>query len=136
MPMTKLILFEGIPGSGKTTTSQLVHSHLKEMGLTTEIYIEGSDHSIDLPFYAYLTRFEYDDVRTRFPEQAEWIRLHAVIEDDYVLTPYKVPKPIPRNDELIDYLSSKEFCYAIKLLFPFIRIRRCSTNDLNSMYAN
>lgn len=119
MPMTKLILFEGIPGSGKTTTSQLVHSHLREMGLTTEIYIEGSDHPIDLPFYAYLTRFEYDDVRTKFPEQAEWIRHHSVIEDDYVLTPYKVPKPIPRNDELIDYLSSKEFCYANKAVVPF-----------------
>lgn len=49
MPMTKLILFEGIPGSGKTTTSQLVHSYLREMGLTTKVYIEGSDHPIDLP---------------------------------------------------------------------------------------
>lgn len=116
---TKLILFEGIPGSGKTTTAQLLFNHLINDGLDAKVYIEGSKHPIDLPFFAYLTDDEYHDVLCKFPEQAEWITVNSIIELDYVLIPYKEPVPKPWNDELIEYLKSKEFCYSDKPIVPF-----------------
>jgi hypothetical protein len=119
MIKTKLIMFEGIPGSGKSTTSQLLHTYLKEVGVNSEVYIEGSEHPIDLPFYAYLTKNEYNHLLIKFPQQAEWIRSNSILESDYILTPYKVPEPKPWNAELAEYLSTKEFCYSNKAIVPF-----------------
>jgi hypothetical protein len=119
MKKTKLIMLEGIPGSGKTTTSQLLYTYLKEVGVNSEVYIEGSEHPIDLPFYAYLTKSEYNKLLIRFPQQAEWIRLNSIIENDYILIPYKVPEPKPWSDELAEYLSFKELCYSNKAIVPF-----------------
>ncbi|WP_195576173.1 hypothetical protein [Paenibacillus sp. 1001270B_150601_E10] len=119
MNNTKLIMFEGIPGSGKTTTSKLLYNYLNEVGVNTKIYVEGSEHPIDLPFYAYLTKNDYNALLKKFPQLEEWIQLKSIIEDDYVLLPYKVPEPKPWNEELIEYLSSKEFCYSDKAIVPF-----------------
>jgi len=116
---TKLIIFEGIPGSGKTTTSQLLHKYLHEDGIYTESYVEGCEHPIDLPFYAYLSLREYNELILKYGEQAEWLEENSIIEDDYVLCPYKVPEPHPRNDMLMEYLSSKEFCYSSKPIVTF-----------------
>ena len=124
MEKTKLIIFEGIPGSGKTTTSQLLDTYLKEIGINSEVYIEGSEHPIDLPFYAYLTKSEYNNLLMRFPQQAEWIGLNSIIENDYILTPYKIPKPKPQSDELAEYLSFKEFCYSNKPIVSFDTYKR------------
>jgi len=116
---TKLIIFEGIPGSGKTTTSQLLHKYLNENGLDSYNFIEGSEHPIDLPFYAYLSLREYDALIKRYQGQAQWLKLNSIVEDNYVLCPYKIPEPYPRNDMLIEYLSSKEFCYTSNPIVTF-----------------
>ena len=45
---TKLILVEGLPGSGKTTTAVFVADWLKEHGMETAVFLEGSlDHPAD-----------------------------------------------------------------------------------------
>ncbi|MED5016756.1 hypothetical protein P9847_05490 [Paenibacillus chibensis] len=119
MKNTKLIMLEGIPGSGKTTTSQILYQYLIEAGINTKAYVEGSEHPIDLPFYAYLTKNEYNDVLTKFPQQEEWIQSKSIIEEDYVLTPYKIPEPKPWSEELKTYLSAKEICYSNKVIVPF-----------------
>jgi hypothetical protein len=116
---TKLIIFEGIPGSGKTTTSQLLHKHILQNGKNSNIYIEGCEHPIDLPFYAYLSLSEYDDIIYKYRGQAEWMKQNSIIEDDYVLSPYKTPEPHPRDEMLIEYLSSREFCYSSKPIVSF-----------------
>lgn len=116
---TKLIVFEGIPGSGKTTTSQLLHKYFLENEIHSNIYIEGCEHPIDLPFYAYLSLREYDALLLKYQEQAEWLKQNSIVEDNYVLSPYKIPEPYPCNDDLIEYLRSKEFCYSSKPVVPF-----------------
>jgi hypothetical protein len=116
---TKLIIFEGIPGSGKTTTSQLLHKCFLENGINPNIFIEGSEHPIDLPFYAYLSLSEYDALILKYQKQAEWLQNNSIVEADYVLTPYKIPEPYPWNDMLIEYLRSKEFCYSSKPIVSF-----------------
>lgn len=116
---TKLIIFEGIPGSGKTTTSQLLHKYFLEIGIGSDIFVEGCEHPIDLPFYAYLSLREYNNLLIKYPEQARWLQHNSIMEDNYVLSPYKIPKPYLDNDVLIEYLSSKEFCYSSNPIVSF-----------------
>ncbi|SDE43855.1 Thymidylate kinase [Paenibacillus sp. UNCCL117] len=119
MTKTKLILLEGIPGSGKTTTSQLLYDHLKEQGIASNLYTEGCEHPIDLPFHAFLSLHEYHTLLGNYPEQTVWFKQHSIIEADYVLVPYKTSELNPRNDELVTFLSSREFCYTDKAAVPF-----------------
>lgn len=116
---TRLILFEGIPGSGKTTTSQLFHKCLINNGIDTDIYVEGCEHPIDLPFFAYLSTNEFHDLLYTYQQQTYWLKQKSIIEKEYVLTPYKVPEPDPWNDTLVEYLRSKEFCYSNKAIVSF-----------------
>lgn len=116
---TTLIILEGIPGSGKTTTSQLLHEYFLESEINSHIFIEGSEHPIDLPFFAYLSLEEYDFLLLKYEKQAEWLEQNSIIEEDYVLSPYKIPEPYPKDDALIEYLASKEFCYSRKPIVSF-----------------
>ena len=116
---TKLIIFEGIPGSGKTTTSQLLHKCFLENGIHSKIFIEGCEHPIELPFYAYLSLSEYDALLSKYQKQAEWLQQNSIIEEEYVLSPYKIPEPYPWDETLIEYLGSKEFCYSSKPIVSF-----------------
>lgn len=116
---SKLILFEGIPGSGKTTTSQILNKHLINNGIESEVYTEGSVHPIDLPYYAYLSVDEFNELLLQYPLQAKWLRQNTICEEEYMLTPYKVPEPNPWNDTLVQYLRSKELCYSDKASVTF-----------------
>jgi hypothetical protein len=116
---TKLIIFEGIPGSGKTTTSQLLHKYFAGHRIDSNVFIEGSKHPIDLPFFAYLSLNEYDTLFLKYKGQAEWLEENSVVEDNYVLVPYKMSGQYPQDDKLVEYLRSKEFCYSNKPIVSF-----------------
>ncbi|MDR9856469.1 hypothetical protein RJP21_22970 [Paenibacillus sp. VCA1] len=119
MTAAKLILFEGIPGSGKTTTSQLLHAHFKEHGTDSIVFVEGSEHPIDLPFYAYQSMDEFEQMLSKYPLHAGWLKQKSIMEDAYALTPYQSLEPDPRDDTLLKYLRAKEFCYADHPVVPF-----------------
>lgn len=105
---SKLILFEGIPGSGKTTTSQMLNNYLINNGIESEVYTEGSEHPIDLPYYAYLSVDEFNELLLQYPLQANWLHQNSISEEEYTLTPYKVPEPHSRNDTLVEYLPRRK----------------------------
>lgn len=60
MTRSKLIIVEGVWGSGKSTTAQLICNHLTEVGKKTRLFLEGDlDHPADYDKVACLTNQEY-----------------------------------------------------------------------------
>lgn len=63
---TKLILVEGLPGSGKTTTARMVHEILQDKGVKSELFSEGNiNHPADYEGVAYFTKNEYQRLEQR-----------------------------------------------------------------------
>ncbi|WP_379147761.1 hypothetical protein [Paenibacillus sp. sgz500992] len=59
----KLVLIEGLPGFGKTTTAQLVHEILTEMNLKSQLFLEGDlEHPADYEGVACLEQNEFDEL--------------------------------------------------------------------------
>lgn len=58
---TQLIMIEGLPGSGKSTTAQTVYEMLKEKGINTELYCEGNyNHPADFDGVAYFNSEDFE----------------------------------------------------------------------------
>ncbi len=85
MVETKLILVEGLPGSGKTTTARFVADWLKQRGVETAVFLEGNlDHPADVESVACLDEQEYANLKAQFSAEADFLVSQVVKEgDDY-----------------------------------------------------
>ena len=82
MSTTKLILIEGIPGSGKTTTARFVCDWLEKRGKHPALFLEGDwHHPADYESVACLTGSEYTELLAQFPDQADFLAHQAWQED-------------------------------------------------------
>lgn len=53
--MTKLILVEGLPSMGKSTTAEMISELLKEKGMNHQLVLEGTlDHPAEYDGVSYL----------------------------------------------------------------------------------
>ncbi|MBB3110163.1 hypothetical protein FHS18_002230 [Paenibacillus phyllosphaerae] len=88
---TKLILVEGLPGSGKSTTAQLVMDCVKELGREGRLFMEGDVlHPADYEGTACLTEAQYEQLRSLCTgEEADLVRRHATIHDGDFFLPYR-----------------------------------------------
>jgi hypothetical protein len=78
MPTTRLILVEGIPGAGKTTTAQFVCDWLTHHGREPALFLEGDwDHPADYESVACLDEGEYAALRAAHPAQADLLARYA-----------------------------------------------------------
>lgn len=60
---SKLVLIEGLPGFGKTTTAQLVHEILMEMNIKSQLFLEGNlEHPADYDGVAFFKKNEFDEL--------------------------------------------------------------------------
>jgi hypothetical protein len=67
---TKLVIVEGIPGSGKTTTAQFVRDWYDQQGAIPHLYLEGDlNHPADYESVACLDQNEYTGLIARHGEQ-------------------------------------------------------------------
>jgi hypothetical protein len=98
----KLILVEGLPGSGKTTTSTLVQKILVEKGLEPKLFVEGDiNHPADFESVACLSEGEYYEIKHQL-EDISLVRKEGI---NYLI-PYRKLTKIP--NKLFDYLSKRD----------------------------
>jgi hypothetical protein len=87
---TKLILVEGLPGSGKTTMAQFVRDELAQHGRAPQPYLEGNlDHPADFESVAWLNGTDYADLLQQFPECRERLAAAAEVRGNERLIGYR-----------------------------------------------
>ncbi len=87
---TKLILVEGLPGFGKSTTARLVYNILKEQNVEAELFLEGDvDHPADFEGVAFFTNSEMEQLLLEHEHQSEMIKLHMEEYESGYLIPYQ-----------------------------------------------
>ena len=86
---SKLILFEGIPGSGKSTFSRKTALFLKKNNINTHLYMEGCLHPANLDGYAVIKVSELKDLVENFPSFKDRIYKSMIYFNDNVLIQLK-----------------------------------------------
>ena len=139
---SRLILVEGIPGAGKTTTARKIKEKLIDVGKEAILYEEGMSHPADMAWNACLKEDEYNDFIKKCSEMWEGskksiskeelisrIQRQTRIEDNNVILAYtKIDFPEDCYWSLIGDVASKEICDGRKSLDEFrdIHLRRWS----------
>jgi len=85
---SKLILVEGIPGSGKTTIAKKISAHYRDKGMNAITYPEGEAHPADLGWIACIPLENYNSLLARYPQFAEDIKANTRIEHRYAMVAY------------------------------------------------
>ncbi len=75
--MRRLLLIEGLPGSGKTTFAKRLADYFRQKGKKTNLATEGDLHPMDLAWIALLTQREYDMLLKRYSAYADDIENHT-----------------------------------------------------------
>jgi len=88
---TKLILIEGLPSTGKSTTAKITKEILDELGLDNELFLEGNlDHPADYDRVAYLTETEYKKLIKNNKSYEDFIkRITEKKEEGYFIAYHK-----------------------------------------------
>lgn len=132
----KLILVEGIPGSGKTTTARRIKERLISEGKNVVLYEEGMSHPAHMAWNVYLSEEEYNgflskclkmwetsDMEISKQELRNRVEMQARREDNHVILAYtRIDFPKSCYWSLIDEVASKEICDGRKSLKEFTEI--------------
>ncbi|WLD92500.1 hypothetical protein [Alkalihalobacillus sp. AL-G] len=103
---TKLILIEGLPGSGKTTIARLVHDLLKKQRLGARLFLEGNlDHPADYDGVAFYDKNDFEKLLKEYSDYQHMLQNNVMIQENGYFIPYakmseKYGKQIP--DQLFD----------------------------------
>ena len=106
---TKLILLEGIPGSGKSTAGATLQKFFESKHIPSRFWREGDfDHPADFEGIARLSKSQFEDLLARYSDLDELIREHTSLRgSDYLLKYRKIQNLFPEKIEqsLVDDLS-------------------------------
>jgi hypothetical protein len=75
---TKLIIIEGLPGSGKTTIAKMINEYLVSKGIKTDLYLEDDQHPADLEWHACIPKDMYNKMLIKYPDLSKDIQTHTV----------------------------------------------------------
>jgi len=85
---TKLIMVEGIPGSGKSTFAKKIADFYTNRGFKTNLYNEGGFHPADLAWNACIPVESLDSIFAPYKNFRHEIDKNTHIEDDYAIISY------------------------------------------------
>lgn len=85
--MRRLVLVEGLPGSGKTTISKKISEYMSAKR-KTNLYQEGDGHPADLAWCACIPFEKLDFIYKKYPTYQQHIESCMYIEDGFVVVPY------------------------------------------------
>lgn len=109
---TKLILVEGLPGSGKSTTANFIYDILKANQIDVEIFTEGNlDHPADYEGVACFTKDEFDQMllETDSVEWKEVFTRQARFNGTHYLLPYrKIQNEYGLSDDSLGAMFKKD----------------------------
>jgi hypothetical protein len=109
---SKLILVEGLPGSGKSTTAGLIKDILVEQNVNAELYMEGNlDHPADYEGVAYFTEKEFEDLLAISGSLSKVFQYRAIVKNGCHLLPYmKIKTELGEDfpDGLLASISKKD----------------------------
>ena len=109
---TKLLLIEGLPGSGKTTTAKICKEILEELEIENKLFLEGNlDHPADYESVAFFNELEYSGLLKEFNEYQDLIKkISEQREEGYFIPYYKYKKELEDDfpDELFHYILKKD----------------------------
>ncbi len=119
--MARLILIEGIPGSGKTTLAKGLAALFAGAGFPCAAWPEGApEHPVELEWHACLTQEEYAALLRDFPEDAGSAAARAQEEGGRVLVRYRgADGAFLFRGPLLARLCAREFRYAETPCIPF-----------------
>lgn len=106
MELSRLTLIEGIPGTGKTTTSKKFKERYPEIN----VYQEGDLHPADLAWQSVFSYKEYEQLLEKFPTYKDVIEKHSQ-KEEYVIVAYTLVMmelKLEREHPLHKALESKE----------------------------
>jgi len=86
--MNNLLLVEGIPGTGKTTTAKRIAKVLEDKGLTVKCFNEGDLHPCDIAWHSTFTKDEYNILLKRYLDEKDAILEYSKDEGEYVFIAY------------------------------------------------
>ncbi|MDP4145490.1 MAG: hypothetical protein Q8936_13560 [Bacillota bacterium] len=109
---TKLIIVEGLPGSGKSTTAKMVYNNLKDSGMAAELFSEGDyNHPADYDGVAYFSNMDFEILRKNNFDNKNVIDDIKIKYLDGYLIPYRKAieeKLISPEDKLFQDIVQKD----------------------------
>jgi len=148
----RLILVEGIPGSGKTTTAKKIKEKLISEGKEVILYEEGASHPADMAWNAYLNEEEYGDFLLKCFEMWETsektiskeeltlrIEVQTRKEENHIILAYtRIDFPEACYWSLVDNVATKEIYDGRRSLTEFkeIHLMRWNRFAKNALLDN
>ncbi|HDR5486965.1 TPA: hypothetical protein QCS67_002182 [Bacillus anthracis] len=87
---TKLIIVEGLPGFGKSTTAQLINDIISQNKIEVELFLEGNlNHPADYDGVSCFNKFEFDRLLSNSGDFKEVLLKRVLKKGSNYLLPYR-----------------------------------------------